>query len=150
MQLQTLSDHLVDNSLWFPWFFVHAACQICAGPCIRLCLTDVSITIRPKSQLYRYQYEAAAILHPVFMSDDSMRPDMTWAAAIPKDAQENADSLQPNPNGFMELNDLPLMLDVVSMLEVDDDQTSRLEQWLRCASVLCSQLFPGPRRKQCS
>jgi hypothetical protein len=50
------------------------------------------------------------------MSDDSMRPDMTWAAAIPKAEPETADSLAPNPDGFMEMNDLPLMLDVVSML----------------------------------
>jgi hypothetical protein len=76
------------------------------------------------------------MLHPVFMSNDSMRPDMTWAAAIPKAAPETADSLTPNPNGFMELNDLPLMLDVVSMLNVDDERQENLKNWLLYAPML--------------
>jgi hypothetical protein len=58
---------------------------------------------------------------------------MTWAAAIPKAEPETADSLAPNPDGFMEMNDLPLMLDVVSMLNVDEEQLQNLKQWLLCA-----------------
>lgn len=79
----------------------------------------------------RYQHVATTLLKPVFMTEDAMRPDMTWAAAIPKDSPDKVDSLQPNPNGFMELNALPLILDVISMLQVNDESIMYLKQWLQ-------------------
>ena len=97
---------------------------------------------------FRYQHVAQALLKPVFLSEESMRPDMTWAAAIPKDSPDKADSLQPNPNGFMELNALPLMLDVISMLQVDDESIMYLKQWLQCVpeSSLHTQAHKGTVR----
>jgi hypothetical protein len=71
------------------------------------------------------------MLDRVFLTSNGLKPNMTWAAALPKGPPKKPDSLSPNPDGFMELRDLPLMLDMVSMLQVDQDRIVALELWLK-------------------